>query len=62
MAYGYQDGGKGRGDYTIHQRALDATLNASDGDNVINYTVWTYCVDKSVLSPLLPTATETSES
>jgi hypothetical protein len=38
----------GRGDYTIHQRALDATLNASDGTNVINYTIWTYCVDKSV--------------
>ncbi|SCV69416.1 BQ2448_2436 [Microbotryum intermedium] len=38
----YQDG-----DYTAQMRALDASLNACDGANALNYTVWTYCPDNS---------------
>lgn len=45
-AYGYGPDGKGKGDYTEHQKALDATLNAADGGNLMNYTIWTYVPDK----------------
>lgn len=46
-AYGYTDGGKRKGDYSAQQRALDASLNAADGPNGLNYTIWTYCPDSS---------------
>lgn len=45
-AYGYGPDGKGKGDYSAQQKALDASLNAADGPNMLNWTVWTYCVDK----------------
>ena len=38
---------KGYGDYSVQERALDASLNAADGPNVLSYTVWTYCPDNS---------------
>ncbi|KIY71296.1 glycoside hydrolase family 5 protein [Cylindrobasidium torrendii FP15055 ss-10] len=44
-SYGWTDKGKYRGDYSRQERALDASLNASDGPNGISYTLWTYCAD-----------------
>lgn len=44
-SYGWTNGGRYRGNYSSQQRALDASLNASDGPNALNYTVWTYCPD-----------------
>ncbi|KAF8552990.1 hypothetical protein OG21DRAFT_1315529 [Imleria badia] len=35
------------GDYSSQEHALDASLNATDGPNVLSYTVWTYCPDNS---------------
>ena len=46
-SYGYTDNGKYLGDYSNQQRALDASLNAADGPNSLNYTIWTYCPDSS---------------
>lgn len=46
-SYGYTDGGKHTGDYSNQQKALDASLNAADGPNSLNYTIWTYCPDSS---------------
>lgn len=46
-AYGHTDKGKYKGDYTNQQKALDASLNAADGPNALNYTIWTYCPDNS---------------
>ncbi|KAH8114224.1 glycoside hydrolase [Phellopilus nigrolimitatus] len=46
-SYGWTDGGKHAGDYSSQQRALDASLNAADGPNALNYTIWTYCPDSS---------------
>lgn len=46
-SYGYTDDGKHRGDYSNQQKALDASLNAADGPNSLNYTIWTYCPDNS---------------
>lgn len=46
-SYGYTDGGKYKGDYSRQERALDASLNAADGENCLNWTVWTYCSDNS---------------
>ncbi|KAJ8456253.1 hypothetical protein ONZ45_g18789 [Pleurotus djamor] len=44
-AYGWTDGGKHAGDYSRQERALDASLNACDGPNALNFTIWTYCTD-----------------
>ncbi|KAF8499340.1 glycoside hydrolase [Hysterangium stoloniferum] len=44
-SYGYTDNGKHTGDFRNQQKALDASLNAADGPNCINWTVWTYCPD-----------------
>jgi hypothetical protein len=44
-SYGWTDNGKYLGDYSNQQKALDASLNAADGPNVLNWTVWTYCPD-----------------
>jgi hypothetical protein len=44
-AYGWTNGGRYRGDFSSQQRALDASLNATDGPNSLSYTVWTYCPD-----------------
>ncbi|GJN88566.1 hypothetical protein Rhopal_001532-T1 [Rhodotorula paludigena] len=35
------------GNYSEQTRALDASLNACDGTNVLNYTTWCYCPDNS---------------
>ncbi|KII89454.1 glycoside hydrolase family 5 protein [Plicaturopsis crispa FD-325 SS-3] len=46
-SYGWTDKGKYFGDYSNQQKALDASLNAADGANGMNWTVWTYCPDHS---------------
>ncbi|KAI0081483.1 glycoside hydrolase [Panus rudis PR-1116 ss-1] len=46
-SYGWTDDGKYKGDYSSQQKALDASLNATDGPNALSYTVWTYCPDNS---------------
>ncbi|THH26751.1 hypothetical protein EUX98_g7434 [Antrodiella citrinella] len=44
-SYGWTDNGKHKGDYTNQQKAMDASLNAADGPNSLNYTIWTYVPD-----------------
>lgn len=39
--------GQGIGDYTDQTKALDASLNACDGTNLLSYTLWTYCADNT---------------
>ncbi|KAJ6567607.1 glycoside hydrolase family 5 protein [Mycena vulgaris] len=39
--------GRGVGDYSQQEKALDASLNGADGPNAINWTVWTYCTDST---------------
>ena len=46
-SYGYTKGGKYKGDYSRQQKALDASMNAGDGPNALNWTIWTYCPDSS---------------
>ncbi|KAH9915251.1 glycoside hydrolase [Epithele typhae] len=46
-AYGWTDNGKYKGDYSSQQKALDASLNAADGPNALNFTLWNYCPDNS---------------
>ncbi|KAJ7182548.1 glycoside hydrolase family 5 protein [Mycena crocata] len=46
-AYYGDKGGRGIGDYSQQEKALDASLNAADGPNAINWTVWTYCADST---------------
>ena len=40
-------GPKGKGDYSRQTKALDASLQAADGINALNYTIWTYAPDSS---------------
>lgn len=42
-----EDGPKGKGDYSRQTKALDASLQAADGINALNYTIWTYAPDSS---------------
>lgn len=35
------------GDYGSQIKAMDASLNACDGENMLNYTLWTYCPSNS---------------
>lgn len=35
------------GNYSSQERALDANLSATDGPNMLNYTIWTYNFDSS---------------
>ncbi|KAF7311611.1 Glycoside hydrolase family 5 protein [Mycena kentingensis (nom. inval.)] len=46
-AYYGDSNGRGAGDYNQQEKALDASLNAADGPNAINWTAWTYCPDSS---------------
>ena len=46
-SYGYTSEGKYKGDYSRQQKALDASMNAGDGPNALNWTIWTYCPDSS---------------
>ena len=44
-SYGYGSGGRYLGNYFSQQKALDASLNACDGERACNWTVWTYVAD-----------------
>ncbi|KAL0242313.1 hypothetical protein I308_105942 [Cryptococcus tetragattii IND107] len=44
-AYGYVDGGRGEGDYSSQQKAMDCSMNACDGPNCLNYAIWNYVPD-----------------
>ncbi|KAL9932926.1 hypothetical protein V8E36_008181 [Tilletia maclaganii] len=42
----YGDGkGHGKGDFSAQTAALDASINACDGTNLLSYSLWTYCPD-----------------
>lgn len=40
-------GNKGMGDYSSQTLAMDASLNACDGPNLLSYSLWTYCSDNT---------------
>ena len=46
-AYGFVDGGRGEGDYSAQQKAWDCSMNALEGPNALNYTLWTYVPDNT---------------
>ncbi|KAF8218331.1 hypothetical protein K438DRAFT_1747512 [Mycena galopus ATCC 62051] len=46
-AYCGDSRGRGVGDYSAQEKALDANLNAADGPNALSYAVWTYCLDST---------------
>ncbi|KAL5636355.1 hypothetical protein ACGC1H_004988 [Rhizoctonia solani] len=48
-SYGLDGNSKYVGDYTDQTRALDCSLNGADGNNVINWTLWTYAPDNTHL-------------
>ncbi|ODO09259.1 hypothetical protein I350_02859 [Cryptococcus amylolentus CBS 6273] len=45
QAYGYVNGGRGEGDFSSQQKAMDCSMNACDGPNNFNYTIWNYVPD-----------------
>ncbi|CAE6408893.1 unnamed protein product [Rhizoctonia solani] len=46
-SYGLDGNSKYVGDYTDQTRALDCSLNGADGNNVINWAIWTYAPDNT---------------
>ncbi|CAE6456062.1 hypothetical protein ACGC1H_005762 [Rhizoctonia solani] len=48
-SYGLNGNSKYVGNYTEQTRALDCSLNSADGNNVINWTLWTYAPDNTRL-------------
>jgi hypothetical protein len=44
-SYGFTDNGKYKYDYTAQTKALDASLNGSDGKQVLSWTIWGYVPD-----------------
>ncbi|CAK5262162.1 unnamed protein product, partial [Mycena citricolor] len=44
-AYYGDSKGRGIGDYSQQEKALDASLNGADGVNSLNWTMWSYCPD-----------------
>lgn len=47
--FGSNGKGKGVGDYTAQTLAMDASLNACDGNNLLSFCLWTYCADNTHL-------------
>ncbi|KAK0543306.1 hypothetical protein OC845_006193 [Tilletia horrida] len=45
--YGDEKTKKGKGDFSAQTAALDASINACDGTNVLSYSLWTYCPDNT---------------
>ncbi|KAK0539640.1 hypothetical protein OC835_001039 [Tilletia horrida] len=39
--------GNGKGDFSAQTTALDASINACDGTNLLSYSLWTYCPDNT---------------
>jgi hypothetical protein len=39
--------GRGIGDYSEQTSALDASLSACDGKNILGYALWTYCTEST---------------
>lgn len=44
-SYGFSSDGRYLGNYSSQEKALDASLNACDGERSVNWTVWTYVGD-----------------
>ena len=44
-SYGFSSEGRYLGDYSSQEKALDASLNACDGERAVNWTVWPYVGD-----------------
>ena len=57
-SYGLNGNSKYVGAYTDQTRALDCSLNGADGNNVINWTLWTYAPDKET-PPMLSSNSRT---
>ncbi|KAE8271143.1 hypothetical protein A4X09_0g1202 [Tilletia walkeri] len=46
-AYYGDEKGRGQGDFSAQSAALDASINACDGKNLLSYSLWTYCPDNT---------------